>query len=72
MSKLQLLTTNFENMKMMEDEIIVEFNVCLWNIANKIRVKVGLKTSFTIIASYMTARTLEKTISIMDRPNDTI
>lgn len=35
MSRLQLLTTKFENLKMKDNEIICEINVFLCNIANK-------------------------------------
>ena len=35
MSKLQLLTTKFEPLKMLEEETIVEFNVHLLDIANE-------------------------------------
>lgn len=35
MSKLQLLTTKFQSLKMSEDETIVEFNVRLLDIANE-------------------------------------
>lgn len=34
MSRLQLLTTKFENPRMKEDEIIIDFNVRLYDIAN--------------------------------------
>lgn len=34
MSRLQLLTTKFENLKIKEDETIFEFNVLLRDIAN--------------------------------------
>jgi hypothetical protein len=34
MSKLQILTTKFENLKMDEDETILEFNARLHDIAN--------------------------------------
>lgn len=34
MSRLQLLTTKFENLKMMEDESISDFNIHLCDIAN--------------------------------------
>lgn len=35
MSRLQLLATKFENLKMQEDETIVEFNVRLFYIFNE-------------------------------------
>lgn len=35
MSRLQLLTTKFESLKILKDETIVEFNVCLLDIANE-------------------------------------
>lgn len=34
MSRLQILTTKFENPRMMEDESISDFNICLRDIAN--------------------------------------
>lgn len=36
MSRLQLLTTKFEDLKMNDDEIIVDFNVRLLDIANEL------------------------------------
>lgn len=33
-SRLQLLTTKFENLRMMDDESISDFNICLHDIAN--------------------------------------
>lgn len=34
MSRLQLLTTKFENLRVLEDESMFEFNICLHYIAN--------------------------------------